>query len=101
MSKRGRPGKAEVFYVLNNRSRPAVDVAKDLDRTEKFVLDILAKHPVEETQVENTEVKMPTAGDLMAKHGGAVMMTEGASMKEPAINVHGLKTEDCIYRPND
>lgn len=99
MSKRGRPAKAEVFYVLNNRSRPVADVAKDLDRTEKFVTDILNKHQNTET-VEESFPTLPNAKELMAKQNGAVMMTEGASMKE-VVNVHGLNTQECIFRPNE
>ena len=73
------------------------EVAKDLDRTEAFVLRVLQENPLKDVSNEPTTLAEPKAGDLLARQSGVVVMTPGASeIVEPA------KTpvrEDCVFRP--
>jgi len=84
MSKKGRPSKAEVFYVTQNRDKPIHQVAEDLDRSEAFVVGILDKNPV----AEDTKK-------------GFTAMTEGASElgDEVKKNLKPPYRDDCIYKP--
>lgn len=72
MAKKGPLGKAETFYIDNNRTDMTADqLSKDLDRTLSAINKYLKDNPVESQGMK--------VGDQFTRQKGITIMTENAS----------------------
>lgn len=102
MAKKGRASKAEVHYVVSHygKNKSTQDIAVDLDRTVKFVEEIVKKH-LPTPQVEVTELKEIVVPPVTDKRGITVM-TQGSSEsadKQRESFKGSMFRDEFIYRP--
>lgn len=94
-SKRGPLSKAETFYVTEHAKsgKDITEIAVDLDRPIKSIEKCYTK-----AQKEN--VKAFTVSDQLARHKGAVVMTENASTLADARRKRSntVKTSNCVTK---
>ena len=91
MTKKGQLGKAEEYYVKGHyASMDAKQIAKELDRP----IGVVKKH-IEKVKKDEPAERI-TAGKMMARQDGVVVMTESASTMAGESKKSKSKRSRCI-----
>lgn len=91
MTKKGPLGKAEEYYVKGHYgSMDAKQIAKELDRP----IGIVKKH-IEKVKKDEPDGRI-SAGNMMGRQDGVVVMTESASSMSEEFKKPSSKKSRCI-----